>query len=751
MAPVESPQFAVGLPQRGIVRWSDALVLPTATLIYIAGASLLLPRSPRAALWSLGTVATLTFVLTVRLRIRPESMHWRQRLQRGHLGLIVSAVSLALAVMVLWGESGIGPRLLILPSLVPGLVLFTLAHRDSEDTLRRARSRLTDVALLYAILGFCAMLPNALVLLQAGWSRRLLLILPSTWTAASLLAVYYVVRRSEVTLHQARTIHDIETVLARSLDIPTALARTAALIHTRLQFDQVLLLTPVEDSAYASFAHSANRDELNAALGRFHLQVIAGAGPQTEVALGRTMPMDRGISGRSIRTGRPQRVGAVPDDSDYEPLGIQHARSELNVPVFDSLQPTRLVAVIAALSQEHNYFTGPDEKVVNRIGVALSRFWSDRMGEEFHRRLILGGQALTKVRSIEELLTDVPLLAGQLLDTRAVAAIHLGFGTAVPRAGAARDGDTVVSMSPALIGALAADPFVERSIVNWQPHILHGRKSRTEEGALDTFTSELWDIDGDRATIVIAPIGTPDNKTGLLIAVYQQMSRSFERQVSRRVADIALALSPYFTLIVERRLREELLSPTVRLHALLRSAGVRRDLTVPITDVDLAAINTFVSRVFDVWDSYGHPDFDAESLDVALERYVNLFRQRRGAGATWIGVAAIEDESRDLKLLVFRLVMEAVLNARAHSAATKVDVTLTRRGRHFLVTIDDDGEGFDLPASQHLDGDGGMAQLLRWVLRYCGDVRVAWHGTRQGGGCHLQVEFVVWPQGRAGD
>ena len=569
--------------------------------------------------------------------------------------------------------------------------------------------------------------------------------LPSVWAASTLFLIYYAVRRNEVILQQARTIYEVERRISHAEDIESALTLTVESIHAHLHYERVLALMPTKDADYASMVYSLTKDELESRLDQLELKVVANAGPGSEDARDRTMKMSAGISGRAILTGNSQRVNDVTNDVDYQSLGLKNVRSELNVPVRDLSQPSRIIANLSLVSGTPHFFKDPDERAIERLAGALSRFWATRSTWDFHRRLIGKNQTLSTLQSLQELLQETPTIASELLDARAVAVIHLGFGTAVPRACQAKSGDAVVTVSKELIAELARDPYLELCIRKWETRVFYGRKDRPQLGALDLLASEVWDSTVDRAVFVVAPIGTPNNKTGLLIAVYESMNRDREQELLPRFDDLARTLSPYFTLAVARGLRETLLSPKVRLHAMLRDAGIRRDLHNEISALELEEVRRFVGRLFDVWDSYAPPDFSQVSLDNAIESFIKKAKERKGAGATWTGVASVEREPHDLKLVIFRLVVEAVLNARVHSNATKVDVSLERADREFVVRIEDDGQGFELPRGGQLAGDGGMGSLLEWIREYCGEVRTSWEGTQPGRGAHLKLTFLVLP------
>lgn len=66
---------------------------------------------------------------------------------------------------------------------------------------------------------------------------------------------------------------------------------------------------------------------------------------------------------------------------------------------------------------------------------------------------------------------------------------------------------------------------------------------------------------------------------------------------------------------------------------------------------------------------------------------------------------------------LFRVVQEAVHNAIQHSKATRIQVMLRSRDRHFTVSIVDDGQGFDATK----DANSGMGlQIMRHRMSLMG-------------------------------
>ena len=69
-------------------------------------------------------------------------------------------------------------------------------------------------------------------------------------------------------------------------------------------------------------------------------------------------------------------------------------------------------------------------------------------------------------------------------------------------------------------------------------------------------------------------------------------------------------------------------------------------------------------------------------------------------------------DDRPLRSVVFRVVQEAVTNAKHHSGANRVHISIVERGDTIRIRITDDGNGFDLAADPGKPGHLGL-RLMR--------------------------------------
>ncbi len=94
------------------------------------------------------------------------------------------------------------------------------------------------------------------------------------------------------------------------------------------------------------------------------------------------------------------------------------------------------------------------------------------------------------------------------------------------------------------------------------------------------------------------------------------------------------------------------------------------------------------------------PQLDDLGLVTALRWYVDRYAQRTGVRADVLVELADHDDrfSRDLETACFRIAQEALTNVVRHAQAKRVLVQLTRGRSDLLLTVKDDGVGFDLNA-----------------------------------------------------
>jgi len=129
---------------------------------------------------------------------------------------------------------------------------------------------------------------------------------------------------------------------------------------------------------------------------------------------------------------------------------------------------------------------------------------------------------------------------------------------------------------------------------------------------------------------------------------------------------------------------------SISTHAAMLQAGGSQEALVPqIRDAAAAAQREARFAILTLSSAGGTAPFDA-----ALRRYVDLLT---ADGALEVDLQIDEGASLepDEQIEVFRIVQEALANARKHASATRADVRIADRAGRRIVTIADDGSGFD--------------------------------------------------------
>ncbi|MDU2063636.1 MAG: histidine kinase N-terminal 7TM domain-containing protein [Sporomusaceae bacterium] len=123
-----------------------------------------------------------------------------------------------------------------------------------------------------------------------------------------------------------------------------------------------------------------------------------------------------------------------------------------------------------------------------------------------------------------------------------------------------------------------------------------------------------------------------------------------------------------------------------------------------------------------------------------LREYVSWYEQHRGIAVELI----LPEESLDslfsdlVKLQLLRIIQEALTNIRKHARAHKAKVAIEKAGSQIVVTIADDGCGFDQAALQRKDKSFGLQIMAERAQEVGGELTVA---TKPGEGTKVIVCF----------
>ena len=100
---------------------------------------------------------------------------------------------------------------------------------------------------------------------------------------------------------------------------------------------------------------------------------------------------------------------------------------------------------------------------------------------------------------------------------------------------------------------------------------------------------------------------------------------------------------------------------------------------------------------------------------------------------------------QDIASCLYRVAQESLNNVARHAAASRVDVELTRSQSELMVTITDNGVGFDSEQSRNGSHGLGLLSMKERVALVHGEILVS---STVGKGTRVQVVVLV-PEGEA--
>jgi PAS domain S-box-containing protein len=152
---------------------------------------------------------------------------------------------------------------------------------------------------------------------------------------------------------------------------------------------------------------------------------------------------------------------------------------------------------------------------------------------------------------------------------------------------------------------------------------------------------------------------------------------------------------------IARELHDEigqvLTAVRINLQSIQRSYGT--DESVTRLDESIGIVDEALGRVRELSIELRPALLDDLGLSVALRWYVDRYSQRTGITAEVLD--GFEDDARlprEIETACFRIAQEALTNVARHAQAASVSVQLERSRERMLLTIMDDGVGFDIEA-----------------------------------------------------
>ena len=132
-----------------------------------------------------------------------------------------------------------------------------------------------------------------------------------------------------------------------------------------------------------------------------------------------------------------------------------------------------------------------------------------------------------------------------------------------------------------------------------------------------------------------------------------------------------------------------------------------------------------------------HPSIlDDLGLPIALQRLVDDFSARSNVRGSFHHKSIPEVVPQEIATCLYRVAQESLNNVLRHAQASRVDVELVRSQFELLVTIVDDGVGFDSEASQYGEHGLGLLSMKERVALVHGALQII---SAVGKGTRVQV------------
>lgn len=136
--------------------------------------------------------------------------------------------------------------------------------------------------------------------------------------------------------------------------------------------------------------------------------------------------------------------------------------------------------------------------------------------------------------------------------------------------------------------------------------------------------------------------------------------------------------------------------------------------------------------------------YDDIGFDATLERALDRFRTQNNIKCSYHIVGQPYTIDNVVQLTFMRVVQEACNNAVKHASASRLDVTLKYEDSRLILTIADDGKGFDVDSMSTVSRDDnsgfGMSIMRERVYLLSGKLDVQ---SSPGNGCAITVTIPV--------
>lgn len=137
-------------------------------------------------------------------------------------------------------------------------------------------------------------------------------------------------------------------------------------------------------------------------------------------------------------------------------------------------------------------------------------------------------------------------------------------------------------------------------------------------------------------------------------------------------------------------------------------------------------------------------DVDGSSLGASISRMVEQFQKDTGITASFRSGDYLDPAETEVSLEILQIVREALNNVQKHAHASRVAVSINKRGEYIEIGVDDNGAGFPFSGSYTLEELDllrlGPVSIRRRVRALGGDLSIE---SRPGQGAGVKVRVAL--------
>ncbi|MDZ4185956.1 MAG: histidine kinase [Desulfuromonadales bacterium] len=147
-----------------------------------------------------------------------------------------------------------------------------------------------------------------------------------------------------------------------------------------------------------------------------------------------------------------------------------------------------------------------------------------------------------------------------------------------------------------------------------------------------------------------------------------------------------------------------------------------------------------MANLRDVMEDLHPQSLDILGLGAALESFLDRTMSREGLPEYQIYISPASEElvlSRHIQLAIYRIALEAIHNVIRHAHASRYEVVIERRGEDFVLSVEDNGNGFNLETAQNGGrGLNNMRERARTI-----NARISWSPSRFSSGTRFELSY----------